>query len=72
MVLGIQERSASLNRTNNRIQTYIQTVQTALLAIGNGGEITLLNEAGCRLLGFPPAGWLGRKTGRGFHVYEGK
>lgn len=60
MILGIQERSASLNRTNNRIQTYIQTVQTALLAIGNGGEITLLNEAGCRLLGFTPAGWLGR------------
>ena len=56
MILGIQERTASLDRTNNRIQTYIQTVQTALLAIGNGGEITLLNEAGCRLLGFAPAG----------------
>jgi PAS domain S-box-containing protein len=70
MVLGIQERSASLNRTNNRIQTYIQTVQTALLAIGNGGEITLLNEAGCRLLGFPPAGWLGRNWIADFVVDE--
>jgi len=70
MVLGIQERSASLNRTNNRIQTYIQTVQTALLAIGNGGEITLLNEAGCRLLGFAPAGWLGRNWIADFVVDE--
>ncbi len=70
MILGIQERSASLNRTNNRIQTYIQTVQTALLAIGNGGEITLLNEAGCRLLGFPPAGWLGRNWIADFVVDE--
>ena len=70
MVLGIQERSASLNRTNNRIQTYIQTVQTALLAIGNRGEITLLNEAGCRLLGFAPAGWLGRNWIADFVVDE--
>jgi PAS domain S-box-containing protein len=70
MVLGIQERSASLNRTNNRIQTYIQTVQTALLAIGNGGEITLLNVAGCRLLGFAPAGWLGRNWIADFVVDE--
>ena len=70
MILGIQERTASLDRTNNRIQTYIQTVQTALLAIGNGGEITLLNEAGCRLLGFAPAGWLGRNWIADFVVDE--
>jgi len=56
----IQDRSATLNRSNNRIQAYIQTVQTALLAIGMRGEITLLNEVGCRLLGFAPARWLGR------------
>jgi len=70
MILEIQERTASLDRTNNRIQTYIQTVQTALLAIGNGGEITLLNEAGCRLLGFAPAGWLGRNWIADFVVDE--
>lgn len=70
MILGIQERTATLDRTNNRIQTYIQTVQTALLAIGNGGEITLLNEAGCRLLGFAPAGWLGRNWIADFVVDE--
>ena len=70
MILGIQERTASLDRTNNRIQTYIQTVQTALLAIGNGGEITLLNEAGCRLLGFAPAGWLGHNWIADFVVDE--
>jgi len=70
MILGIQERTASLDRTNTRIQTYIQTVQTALLAIGNGGEITLLNEAGCRLLGLAPAGWLGRSWIADFVVDE--
>jgi PAS domain S-box-containing protein len=70
MILGIQERTISLDRTNNRIQTYIQTVQTALLAIGNGGEITLLNGAGCRLLGFAPAGWLGRNWIADFVVDE--
>ena len=59
MTRRIQDRSATLNSTNNRIQAYIQTVQTALLAIGMNGEITLLNEVGCQLLGFPPARWLG-------------
>jgi len=69
MVQGIQERTASLNRTNNRIQAYIQTVQTALLAIDHHGDITLLNAAGCGLLGFAPASWLGRNWIRD-HVVE--
>ena len=63
-------RTASLNRTNNRIQTYIQTVQTALLAIDQHGDITLLNAVGCELLGFAPASWLGRNWIRDHVVDE--
>ncbi|MFM7674010.1 MAG: PAS domain-containing protein [Synechococcus sp.] len=59
MTLRIQERTTHLRATKEQLDTYIQTVQTTLLALDSGGCITLLNRSGCELLGIPPDGWLG-------------
>ncbi|MFY8150256.1 MAG: response regulator [Prochlorococcaceae cyanobacterium] len=55
----IQERTANLRETKEQLDTYIQTVQTTLLALDLRGRITLLNRSGCTLLGLPEHGWPG-------------
>jgi PAS domain S-box-containing protein len=59
MVLRIQERNAHLRQTSEKLDTYIQTVQTALLALDFNGRVQLLNRSGCTLLGLAPQGWQG-------------
>ncbi|MEB3167073.1 MAG: response regulator [Cyanobacteriota bacterium] len=59
MVLRIQERNAHLRQTSEKLDTYIQTVQTALLALDFNGRVQLLNRSGCSLLGLDPQGWQG-------------
>ena len=54
MVLRIQERTADLRQTSEKLDTYIQTVQTALLALNFQGRVQLLNRSGCQLLGLDP------------------
>jgi PAS domain S-box-containing protein len=53
MASRIQERTANLRATKEQLDTYIQTVQTTLLALDLRGNITLLNRSGRHLLGLP-------------------
>lgn len=53
MANRIQERTANLRATKEQLDTYIQTVQTTLLALDLRGNITLLNRSGRQLLGLP-------------------
>lgn len=63
MASRIQERTANLRATKEQLDTYIQTVQTTLLALDLRGRITLLNRSGRSLLGIPASeeesSWLG-------------
>jgi PAS domain S-box-containing protein len=63
MASRIQERTANLRSTKDQLDTYIQTVQTTLLALDLRGCITLLNRSGRHLLGFADGDddttWLG-------------
>jgi two-component system, sensor histidine kinase and response regulator len=51
MASRIQERTAKLRSTKDQLDTYIQTVQTTLLALDLRGCVTLLNRSGRNLLG---------------------
>ncbi|MEB3319603.1 MAG: response regulator [Cyanobium sp.] len=55
----IQERTTSLREAKEQLDTYIQTVQTTLLALDLQGRITLLNRSGCALLGLAESNCLG-------------
>jgi PAS domain S-box-containing protein len=57
MVLRIRERTAKLRQSREKLDTYIQTVQTTLLALDFEGRVQLLNRSGCQLLGLDPEGW---------------
>ena len=57
MTLRIQERTATLRAAKEQLDTYIQTVQTTLLALDLEGRITMLNRSGCSLLGIDPGSW---------------
>ena len=63
MANRIQERTANLRSTKEQLDTYIQTVQTALLALDFQGCITLLNRSGRSQLGLADGDddttWLG-------------
>ena len=59
MAQRIRERTLNLRQTKERLDTYIQTVQTTLLAVDFSGRISLLNRSGCRLLGIDDDGWAG-------------
>ncbi|MEB3263731.1 MAG: ATP-binding protein, partial [Synechococcus sp.] len=59
MTLRIQERTSHLRATKEQLDTYIQTVQTTLLALDRSGCVLLLNQSGCALLGLPPQSWHG-------------
>ena len=59
MVLRIRERTANLRQTSEKLDTYIQTVQTTLLALDFEGRVQLLNRSGCALLGLGHEDWLG-------------
>ncbi|MFM7634826.1 MAG: HAMP domain-containing protein, partial [Cyanobacteriota bacterium] len=54
MVLRIRERTIDLRHTSERLDTYIQTVQSTLLALDFQGRVQLLNRSGCTLLGIEP------------------
>ncbi len=59
MAQRIQERTLNLRQTKEQLDTYIQTVQTTLLALDFSGRISLLNRSGCRLLGIEDDRWPG-------------
>ncbi len=59
MALRIQERTTNLRETKEQLDTYIQTVQTTLLALDFQGRILLLNRSGCALLGIDDDTWIG-------------
>lgn len=72
MTSRIQERTANLRSTKEQLDTYIQTVQTTLLALDLHGCITLLNRSGRGQLGFADddgeATWLGEDWIHGWVV----
>ena len=59
MVLRIRERTANLRQTSEKLDTYIQTVQTTLLALDFEGRVQLLNRSGAALLGLGEEDWQG-------------
>ena len=59
MVLRIREHTATLRASSEKLDTYIQTVQTTLLALDFEGRVQLLNRSGCALLGLEATDWPG-------------
>ncbi|PWB58415.1 MAG: diguanylate cyclase [Nitrosomonadales bacterium] len=51
----------ALRRERDRSQRYLDTVQTLIVALDAEGRITMINSAGCQLLGYTQAELLGRQ-----------
>ncbi|MDP2823704.1 MAG: PAS domain S-box protein [Sulfuritalea sp.] len=63
----LEERSLALYQANQRLQhelernqRYLDTVQTLMVALDAGGNITMINRKGCELLGYTESELLGR------------
>jgi PAS domain S-box-containing protein len=63
----LEERSLALYQANQRLrhelernQRYLDTVQTLMVALEAGGNITMINRKGCELLGYAESELLGR------------
>jgi two-component system sensor histidine kinase/response regulator len=57
---GLQKTQALLFREHERNQRYLDTVQTIMVALDRKGRISMLNRAGCELLGYEEEELLGR------------
>jgi PAS domain S-box-containing protein len=55
-----QRRRRDVYAANERNQRYLDTVQTLMVALDAEGTITMINRAGCTLLGYAEADLLGR------------
>ena len=51
---------SALQRERDRNQQYLDTMQTFMVALDEQGRITMINRAGCALLGYEEAELLGR------------
>ena len=47
----LDERSRELSRAGQQLQRYLDTMQTVMVAMDLEGRITMINRAGCELLG---------------------
>lgn len=63
----LEERSQALYRTNQNLQcqselsqSYLDTMQTLMIALDRAGRITMINRAGCALLGLSEQALLGQ------------
>jgi PAS domain S-box-containing protein/putative nucleotidyltransferase with HDIG domain len=63
----LEERSQALYRTNQSLQrqselsqSYLDTMQTLMIALDRAGRITMINRAGCALLGLSEQALLGQ------------
>jgi len=54
------EQSAGLRRSEQRLQNYLDTVQTVMVALDTSGCITMINRAGCAILGYSESELLGQ------------
>jgi PAS domain S-box-containing protein len=55
-----QRRRRDVYAANERNQRYLDTVQTMMVALDGAGRVTMINRAGCELLGRSEAELLGR------------
>jgi len=55
-----QSIETKLREEKARAQHYLDTVQTVMVALDNSGNITMINHAGCALLGYTETELLGR------------
>lgn len=55
-----QRVEANLRNERERAQRYLDTVQTIMVALDVNGDVTMINRAGCHLLGFEEDELLGR------------
>ncbi|TAL47455.1 MAG: PAS domain S-box protein, partial [Methylovulum sp.] len=55
-----KEAELALRRESNRIQHYLDTMQTLMVALDGEGKITMINRAGLELLGYAEHELLGR------------
>ncbi|CAB1367506.1 PAS domain S-box protein [Denitratisoma oestradiolicum] len=55
-----KEAELSLRQERDRNQRYLDTVQAVMVALDAGGRVTMINRAGCELLGYTEAEMLGR------------
>lgn len=56
----VHQRTALLEHAQKQAQDYLNTVQTLLVALDCDGNITMINRAGCELLGYTEQELLGR------------
>ena len=57
---SLQHSQGELRREQDRNQHYLDTVQTLMVALDAEGRITMINRAGCKLLGYGEEELLGR------------
>ncbi|MBF0589321.1 MAG: PAS domain S-box protein [Magnetococcales bacterium] len=50
----------ALEEEKSRTQRYLETVQATIVALDGQGHITMINRAGCELLGYPESELVGR------------
>jgi len=55
-----QTREAELMRTRRRAQRYLDVVEVIILALDRDGTVTLVNQKGVRVLGYPEEEIIGR------------